>query len=901
MVRFRIPMKKVLILFCIMPMLLITNQIFAEWSDPIVIGEGRNLDFAIDKIRQKIHVVHVVNDSRLMYYTKVDYNGNIEVEKELIPTGMQEAKGTNYGPRIAVDLAGNPHVLYRGPVVSDYGDLYYIVRTDGEWSTPLQLEEHILRGANTRIAIDNSNVVHIVHTNKIEPFLDIEIFTAVQYKQIRNGAVYYTQTVTDTVLEQRFDSPLAMTIDPNNNVYLILSDPHLHNSFVTLFKKPANSNAFHRVGSLLHEHPRKRHGHPDIVSDQNGTLHVCYGVQEDTLVQFTSSVRYVRLENENIVRHLPMTNMNELKPWSDQKVGWGLGTIAASDDGIVIGIAYQLQDRGELRVRLSQNRGATWQSYTKIVNICGAEVGVEGRDMQMMRSDGDRFFLLYPNSNPQQIMMRINDDVRVAPAAPSVTDASVSGDHDLKLSMAEDLAVGHYNIYRGQSADFEVDGTSLLTSVQTDYRPSEDGFQWIDTNTGVGDADHNYFYAVTGVSGTKESEPSAIVGEFDYEISTSATTDFNPVGLAMNNSQIVDAKSLLELLPTCNSIAEWIPQDQLYRQYIPDLPNSNFSIVPGHAYYVNAVSNSTLSFTGTASDPSFVLYTTTTTNFNDIMIPLDRSDLQTAEDLAEDIGACDAVVRFDVAAQNYTQYDYVDGNPGFDVQLGGVYKVNVTDLTIWPSSISKVIKIEELQSSSPYTQAPHTVRGKIQLGNLYHMRAFIKERPDEVQTDESFGSFVSDDAWCVQVGNFKSAWKAGDILRVEFIQKSNITIQDVIEIPLTYHACDRPVRTCCNFSDAESNVQLPDKFEVSHNFPNPFNGQTAIKIAMPEPDNIKVKIFDVLGKQIRVLQDGKMEAGYHILNWDGLNNDGSHVSSGLYFYQVQKGSSIISKKMILTQ
>jgi len=95
------------------------------------------------------------------------------------------------------------------------------------------------------------------------------------------------------------------------------------------------------------------------------------------------------------------------------------------------------------------------------------------------------------------------------------------------------------------------------------------------------------------------------------------------------------------------------------------------------------------------------------------------------------------------------------------------------------------------------------------------------------------------------------------------------------------------------------NEQLPMVFSLSQNYPNPFNPQTVISYALPEAVHVRVDIYNLLGQKVKTLVNAAQEAGYGTVVWDGTNNQGSSVSSGIYFYRIVAGSFAESKKMIL--
>lgn len=94
-------------------------------------------------------------------------------------------------------------------------------------------------------------------------------------------------------------------------------------------------------------------------------------------------------------------------------------------------------------------------------------------------------------------------------------------------------------------------------------------------------------------------------------------------------------------------------------------------------------------------------------------------------------------------------------------------------------------------------------------------------------------------------------------------------------------------------------ITAPEKFELSQNYPNPFNPETKIRYQLPSASLVQIRIFDVLGREVKTLINQDVEAGYHIETWNALNNDGVRVSSGVYYYYIRAGEFKITKKMLL--
>ena len=91
----------------------------------------------------------------------------------------------------------------------------------------------------------------------------------------------------------------------------------------------------------------------------------------------------------------------------------------------------------------------------------------------------------------------------------------------------------------------------------------------------------------------------------------------------------------------------------------------------------------------------------------------------------------------------------------------------------------------------------------------------------------------------------------------------------------------------------ESN-NIPDKYTLNQNFPNPFNPTTEIRFSIPQASNVKLTIYDAIGKQVGVIVNEHLSAGTFNYTWNAGN-----LSSGIYFYRIEAKDFIMVKKMVL--
>jgi len=101
----------------------------------------------------------------------------------------------------------------------------------------------------------------------------------------------------------------------------------------------------------------------------------------------------------------------------------------------------------------------------------------------------------------------------------------------------------------------------------------------------------------------------------------------------------------------------------------------------------------------------------------------------------------------------------------------------------------------------------------------------------------------------------------------------------------------------------DDNVKVnPYEYVLHDNFPNPFNPETQIRFSMGGQENVKLVIYDVMGRQVRSLLNGESYApGFHVVHWNGMDNKGQKIPSGMYIYRIKAGDFIADKKMLLVK
>ena len=117
----------------------------------------------------------------------------------------------------------------------------------------------------------------------------------------------------------------------------------------------------------------------------------------------------------------------------------------------------------------------------------------------------------------------------------------------------------------------------------------------------------------------------------------------------------------------------------------------------------------------------------------------------------------------------------------------------------------------------------------------------------------------------------------------------------------------------CSYPDADAPVTfnmlgvdaafggIPTEIALLQNYPNPFNPVTTIDFQLVESSPVELVIYNVLGQKVAILVNREISAGYHHIQWDGRNEFGKAMASGVYFYSLKTDGFFDQKKMLLLQ
>jgi hypothetical protein len=102
-------------------------------------------------------------------------------------------------------------------------------------------------------------------------------------------------------------------------------------------------------------------------------------------------------------------------------------------------------------------------------------------------------------------------------------------------------------------------------------------------------------------------------------------------------------------------------------------------------------------------------------------------------------------------------------------------------------------------------------------------------------------------------------------------------------------------------ADGAAAIGAPLAFGLSPARPNPFRGETSLEYTLPAPGVVEIVVYDAAGRLVRRLGNGPQAAGVHEVRWNGRNDSGTAVGSGVYFLRVRAGSQALLRKVVLTR
>jgi len=467
-------------------------------------------------------------------------------------------------------------------------------------------------------------------------------------------------------------------------------------------------------------------------------------------------------------------------------------------------------------------------------------------------------------------------------------------DDDTDLDFIWTPATGnpdHYNVYLSvDGGEYKLVGTTKETS----YRVN-------------GEDDHIYRLRVQAVDSSgnvgpmsDESDPVLVA----LPVQVTLKKGYNLIGIPFNSSSPITSHWLIKE-KGIELVSAWDPERGTWISTFAagnDIIGPNFPLTSAMGVVVKVNSDVSLTFKGVPpTNPEIHLHR----GYNLISLPKGRASSLTSHSFLTSSGAVligywDSLRSTWVCA--FKAGDDIIG-PDFPLHPGCGYLVKAEGDMTWALGAPplKVVKFHgphpKLASEFELKSLPHPVYGKAYLPDgtpaygakviISLLRRGVEIGRVEVKADDS-GVWFAD---------LPARYKEGDIIKVR-VERPDCR-GEYPETPVTGIGVQNlgPIR----LSDL-----IPKETRLLANYPNPFNPETWIPFQISKEANVTIRIFDPSGRLIRTLNLGHLRPGFYLdrskaAHWDGRNEIGERVASGVYFYTIQAGGFRDSRRMVVVK
>ena len=304
-------------------------------------------------------------------------------------------------------------------------------------------------------------------------------------------------------------------------------------------------------------------------------------------------------------------------------------------------------------------------------------------------------------------------------------------------------------------------------------------------------------------------------------------------------------------------------------------------------------------------EPTHMFEMALAAGLNMISLPLMPAEPHTASSFAEAVGAT-VVIQLDTAMQQFVGFTADQEGDGFPIEGGKGYIVNVPGGgmvtftgTAWGNTV-------EDAAAAPGIELPSTTWAFVVSGDLLETEAGVSYTvvAKNHRTGEVATRLVSSDhkefntVWADLTR--KSVIEAGDRLEVILFDD----LGNIVSGPFTHKVGIEDLRKAYLSLPLAVGDVHPASTILGQNFPNPFNPETWIPYQLEKSADVVLQIYDTSGRMVRTLNLGFKQQGFYMTHstaayWDGRNNMGEHVASGVYFYSLHTPDFSATRKMLI--
>jgi len=252
--------------------------------------------------------------------------------------------------------------------------------------------------------------------------------------------------------------------------------------------------------------------------------------------------------------------------------------------------------------------------------------------------------------------------------------------------------------------------------------------------------------------------------------------------------------------------------------------------------------------------------------------------------------------------------DIDDDDLSIEVEPGNHLQVNIDSLSVtinitanWYGTETIIFNVSDEQSRLITSDSLHVVVNSVD--DLPQLFEVVPENAEvEVVNDDSLSfklAVVDIDSelsyqWFIDDQIIETA--VNDTIKLAFLENGSFVVKAIVSADSASIVHEWNISRS-NYVGSENNLIAINK--LSGNYPNPFNPSTEISYSLKQAGPVSIKIYNAKGQKIKTLVKGNLEAGDHKISWNGCDNSGKGVASGVYFYRMSSPEYIATKKMML--
>lgn len=481
-----------------------------------------------------------------------------------------------------------------------------------------------------------------------------------------------------------------------------------------------------------------------------------------------------------------------------------------------------------------------------------------------------------------------------------------------------------YEIYYSDAPFFPADDSCLVDPVIiTDLTSAA-----IDLNE-LGYEQSAYYFRLRSVKGNRFSALTKTVAVYPVSILANESLNENAVSnfidmTAVSSRLTNSASSIENIIPAASAVSKWIPQTQTWEEatYIENAAIwiNDFSIQTGDVIHVKTTQSDSVNLIGFLPDSLEYTFQLPSSEPADFSLALYSDSIRSASALGDNLLEASAVFQWLAEGQGWNEANYIESESRWlndfsltfaspvMVRINQSQKIVFKDNELYVTQISESALLPKLNASNSRNISLN-IYGKLLNGkggsvknDSISFSAEILSLPGKILTESSIGCGTDEDFWFLNAANFEGRWQYGDTLAVDFLNHTKKEGGKLFIKLDKNTGLQKPFQLIS--SEGQISV-IPSSFGLSQNYPNPFNPVTTIRYQIPEIKGKKPKVtlivYDIMGRKIRTLVDEHKEAGYYSVQWNGKNNRGVNIASGIYFIRMNSGSFIKIRKMAVVK